>query len=89
MNKNGKYLTSISVGVATVWFSTHCGAGFASGTQELQYFANHGWFGVFLPILTFIIIAVTYYVALETARQTDKWGMMLGQKKLMEVHLRF
>lgn len=74
MNKNGKYLTSISVGVATVWFSTHCGAGFASGTQELQYFANHGWFGVFLPILTFIIIAVTYYVALETARQTDKWG---------------
>ena len=74
MNKNGKYLTSISVGVATVWFSTHCGAGFASGTQELQYFANHGWFGVFLPILTFIIIAVTFYVSLETARQTDKWG---------------
>lgn len=74
MNKEGKFLSSISVGVATVWFSTHCGAGFASGTQELQYFANHGWFGVFLPILTFIIIAVTYYVALETARQTDKWS---------------
>ena len=74
MKKDGKFLSSISVGVATVWFSTHCGAGFASGTQELQYFANHGWFGVFLPILTFIIIAVTYYVALETARQTDKWS---------------
>lgn len=81
MNKNGKYLTSVSVGVATVWFSTHCGAGFASGTQELQYFANHGWFGPFLPILTFIIIAVTMYVALETARQTDKWSYDIWSKE--------
>ena len=74
MDKKNKFLTAISIGCATVWFSTHCGAGFASGTQELQYFANHGWFGVFMPIITFIIIAVTYYVGLETARQTDKWG---------------
>ncbi len=74
MEKKNKFLTSISIGVATVWFSTHCGAGFASGTQELQYFANHGWFGVFMPILTFVIIALTYYVGLETARQTDKWS---------------
>ncbi|MDD7363155.1 MAG: hypothetical protein SPI65_02960 [Peptoniphilus sp.] len=73
-NDKNKYITSISVGVATVWFSTHCGAGFASGTQELQFFANHGWFGTLMPILTFILIAITYYVGLETARQTDKWG---------------
>lgn len=73
-SKKGKYFTSVSVGVATVWFSTHCGAGFASGTQELQYFSNHGWFGVFMPIITFAIIAFTYYVGLETARQTDKWS---------------
>lgn len=72
--KKNKYFTSISIGVATVWFSTHCGAGFASGTQELQYFSNHGWFGVFMPIITFIIIALTYYIGLETARQTDKWS---------------
>ena len=71
---NKKFFTSISIGVATVWFSTHCGAGFASGTQELQYFSNHGWFGVFMPIITFAIIAFTYYVGLETARQTDKWS---------------
>lgn len=73
-NKNNKFFTPISIGVATVWFSTHCGAGFASGTQELQYFSNHGWFGVFMPIITFVIIALTYYVGLETARQTDKWA---------------
>lgn len=81
MEKKNKYLTSISIGVATVWFSTHCGAGFASGTQELQYFANHGWFGVFMPILTFIIIALTYYVGLETARQTDQWSYYAWSKK--------
>lgn len=80
MSKN-KYFTSISIGVATVWFSTHCGAGFASGTQELQYFANHGWFGVFIPIITFAIIAFTYYIGLETARQTDKWGYDLWSKE--------
>ncbi|MCD1147934.1 hypothetical protein LQU94_07390 [Peptoniphilus sp. KCTC 25270] len=68
------YLTPISLGVATVWFSTHCGAGFASGTQELQYFANHGWFGVLFPLLTFLVIALTYYVGMETARQTGKFS---------------
>lgn len=72
--KKNNYITPISFGVATVWFSTHCGAGFASGTQELQFFANHGWLGVLMPILTFVLIALTYYVGLETARQTDRWS---------------
>ena len=54
-----KYFTSISIGVATVWFSTHCGAGFASGTQELLYFANHGWFGVLMPIITLLLSPIT------------------------------
>ncbi|WP_101773702.1 YkvI family membrane protein [Peptostreptococcus faecalis] len=81
MKKSNKYLTGVSVGTATVWFSTHCGAGFASGTQELQYFANHGWFGVFMPIISFVIIAVTYYVGLETARQTDKWNYSAWSKE--------
>ena len=81
MGKNGKYFTSISVGVAAVWFSAHCGAGFASGTQELQYFANHGWFGMFMPLITFAVIAFTYYIGLETARQTDSWGYDVWARK--------
>ncbi|MDY5963441.1 MAG: hypothetical protein SPJ36_00080, partial [Peptostreptococcus porci] len=88
-NKKRNYFTSISIGVATVWFSTHCGAGFASGTQELQYFSNHGWFGVFMPILTFIIIGFTYYVGLETARQTDKWSYEGWSKEAYGNHSRF
>lgn len=74
MNKNKKFITSVSLGTAAVWFSTHCGAGFASGTQELQYFVNHGWFGIFMPLITFFIIAITYYIGIETARQTDLWN---------------
>lgn len=88
-NKKRNYITSISIGVATVWFSTHCGAGFASGTQELQYFSNHGWFGVFMPILTFIIIGFTYYVGLETARQTNKWSYEGWSKEAYGKHSKF
>lgn len=73
MGKKQKYFTSVSIGTAAVWFATHCGAGFASGTQELQYFASHGWFGPLMPFLTIAIIAITYYVGIETARETDLW----------------
>ena len=76
-NKNGRYITSVSLGTAAVWFSTHCGAGFASGTQELQYFASHGWFGPLMPIISIIIIGITYYICIENARQTDKWSYNL------------
>ena len=76
MNKKetGKFFTTVSLGTAAVWFSTHCGAGFASGTQELQYFANHGWFGPLMPVFAIILIGLIYYVGLETARQTDTWN---------------
>lgn len=79
--KTKSLFTSVSIGVATVWFSTHCGAGFASGTQELQYFANHGWFGPLMPVLSMVIIALTYYVGLETARQTNQWNYNVWSKE--------
>ncbi len=79
--KKNKMFTSVSVGTATVWFSTHCGAGFASGTQELQYFANHGWWGPLLPFLTIFIIAITYYVGLETARQINSFDYHAWSKE--------
>lgn len=81
MENKGRYITSVSLGTAAVWFSTHCGAGFASGTQELQYFSNHGWFGPLMPILSIIIIGITYYICIENARQTDKWSYDLWSKE--------
>jgi uncharacterized membrane protein YkvI len=80
--KKDKMFTSVSIGAATVWFSTHCGAGFASGTQELQYFSNHGWWGPLFPFLTILIIAITYYVGLERQDKQINGIIMHGQKKL-------
>lgn len=74
MYQKNKYFTSVSLGTAAVWFSTHCGAGFASGTQELQYFANHGWFGPLMPLISMAIVAFTFYVGIESARQTNTWN---------------
>ncbi|MEG0292564.1 MAG: hypothetical protein RR495_07445 [Anaerovoracaceae bacterium] len=85
MERNkGKFFTSVSLGTAAVWFSTHCGAGFASGTQELQYFSNHGWFGPLMPLLSILIIAITYYFCIEIARLTDKWSYDAWSKEAFD-----
>ncbi len=64
----GKYFNSISIGVAAVWFSSHCGAGFASGTQEVAYFVRHGFLAPFMPIWAMFIVGMLMYVTLETGR---------------------
>jgi len=64
----GRYFTSISVGVAAVWFSSHCGAGFASGTQEVAYFVRHGFLAGILPVFSMTIVGLLMYVSLEISR---------------------
>lgn len=88
-SKKGRYFTAVSLGTAAVWFSTHCGAGFASGTQELQYFVNHGWFGPLMPLLAMAIVAFTFYVGIESARQTDTWNYNGWSKQATEPIGRF
>ena len=64
----GKYFTPLSIGVAAVWFSSHCGAGFASGTQEVAYFVRHGWMAPFWPLLAMTLVGMVMYVTLEVGR---------------------
>ncbi len=66
--KSGRYFTALSIGVASVWFSSHCGAGFASGTQEVSYFVRHGWTTIFMPIFSMTGVGLIMYVGLEIAR---------------------
>lgn len=47
--------------VASVWFSTHAGGGFASGTQGLAYFSQFGWYSLFLPLLSMGLLAFVLY----------------------------
>jgi len=64
----GKYFNSLTIGVAAVWFSSHCGAGFASGTQEVAYFVRHGFLAPFLPIWSMFMVGMLMYVTLEISR---------------------
>jgi uncharacterized membrane protein YkvI len=69
---NKKNISKLSFGtvfaVAAVAFTTHCGAGFAAGTQEVVYYVSKGYWAVLMPILAFGILSVLYYVSAETAR---------------------
>ena len=49
--------------VALVWFTTHFGGGFASGRQVVEYYNKFGWYAVFTPIISLIIMASVYYIA--------------------------
>ncbi len=64
----GKYFNSLTIGVAAVWFSSHCGAGFASGTQEVAYFVRHGFLAPFLPLWAMFMVGMLMYVTLEISR---------------------
>ncbi len=50
--------------VASVWFTTHAGAGFATGNQAWQYFASYGVPGMILPLVSMGLLAWVLYEAM-------------------------
>ncbi|HIW48508.1 MAG TPA: hypothetical protein H9687_04420 [Firmicutes bacterium] len=50
--------------VASVWFTTHAGAGFATGNQGWQYFASYGVPGMVLPLVSMGLLAWILYEAM-------------------------
>lgn len=54
--------------MAAVWFATHCGGGFATGNQEVNYFVKFGWYSVFLPIIAMLLLAWGHRNALVLAK---------------------
>lgn len=44
--------------VASVWFGTHVGGGFATGNQAIQYYVQYGWLASFLPMVAMGILAL-------------------------------
>ena len=42
-NKTLKSSWAAAFTVASVWFGTHVGAGFATGNQVVNYFVQYGW----------------------------------------------
>ena len=63
--KNG---IGIGFSMAAVWFATHCGGGFATGNQEVNFFVKYGWFAAFLPIIAMILLGWSHRNALVLAK---------------------
>lgn len=53
--------------VASVWFGTHVGAGFATGNQVVGYFVKYGWTAAIYPLLAMGILAVVMYIMMKFA----------------------
>jgi uncharacterized membrane protein YkvI len=46
----------IAFSMATVWFSTHCGGGFATGNQEVNFYVKYGWLSAVLPFIAMLFV---------------------------------
>ncbi len=44
--------------IASVWFGSHAGGGFASGNQATQYYVTYGWYAPLMALLAMAILAV-------------------------------
>lgn len=62
----------MSAGLATAftWFGFHCGSGFATGRQIVQYVTRHGWAGVWIPIGIWTLLSIAAYFCIEFAYLT-------------------
>ena len=54
--------------VASVWFGTHVGGGFATGNQVINYFVQFGWAGILYPLLSMSLLAYVFYLVTRFAR---------------------
>ena len=45
--------SSMILGVAFVWFTTHFGGGFASGAQIYSYYVRYGIWCLLMPVMDF------------------------------------
>lgn len=66
-NKGAKYSWAAAFTVASMWFGTHVGAGFATGNQVIGYFSQYGFTAAIYPILAMGILAACMYVIMKFA----------------------
>ncbi len=70
MNKQAK-TSSIILGIAFVWFTTHFGGGFASGAQIYTYYVKYGIWCLIMPVLAMLYNAVFFAYCLRFARKHE------------------
>lgn len=70
MNKQAN-TSSIILGIAFVWFTTHFGGGFASGAQIYTYYVKYGIWCLLMPVLAMLYNAVFFAYCLRFARKHE------------------
>ncbi|WP_291329808.1 hypothetical protein [Desulfovibrio sp. UCD-KL4C] len=68
--------------IAFVWFSAHFGGGFASGRQIVAFYLNHQWTSLFMPAVSMLIMAVTFYFSMLIAAKYEAYDYSSWSKKL-------
>ena len=76
--KKASFATLFSV--ASVWFGSHAGGGFATGNQATQYYVQYCWFA---PIFAVISMAILALVAREAITMCNNHGFN-NYKELFE-----
>ena len=67
-NKTAKSSWAVAFTVASVWFGTHVGGGFASGNQVVNYFSQYGWTAAIYPIIAMGILALVMNIVMKFAK---------------------
>lgn len=63
--------SSLILGVAFVWFTTHFGGGFASGAQIYSYYVRYGIYCLFTPALAMLYNGIFFAYGLRFARKHE------------------
>lgn len=62
MNKKNKISVATCFALASAWFGTHCGSGFATGAQATSFWVKYGAHAIYLPIISAVIMAAVAVV---------------------------
>lgn len=71
--KNQSAGFTVCFGIASAWFGTHCGSGFATGAQGVSFWTSYGAYAVFLPLISVALMAAVAFVQWEFCRQNKTY----------------
>lgn len=82
-NKNAAAATAgIGFAMAAVWFGTHCGGGFATGNQEVNFYVKYGWYAIPIGILAMTLLGYIHRNALIFAKDNQTYDYKSYANKL-------
>lgn len=80
--KNHSAGFAVCFSIASAWFGTHCGSGFATGAQGVSFWTSYGAYALFLPIISVAIMAIVAYIQWEFCRQNKTYDYRSYANKL-------